>query len=367
MTKKIAISTGGGDAPGLNAVIRAATLTAIREYGWEVVGLRNGFDGVLAKEPGIPLNENVVEDILRQGGTILGAANRGNPFSRPTPQPDGSIVYEDVSNQVIDHLKTMGIDALVMVGGDGTMTIAQQLLQKGVKTVGVPKTIDNDLGGTDRTFGFDTALNIAMEALDRLHTTAESHHRVMVLEVMGRNAGWIALEAGVAGGADIILIPEIPFSLEAVCKKVREMRRTGRLHSLVMVAEGALEKEGQLHYIDPQQKRLGGIGDHVGKLIMEKTSAETRVTVLGHIQRGGSPTVYDRWLGTRFGANVLRLVQEEKWGYMVGVRGEDMVEVPIAEAIATLKRVDPNGEPVHTARNMGISFGEDEESALTGQ
>ncbi len=363
MSKKIAISTGGGDAPGLNAVIRAVTLTAIREYGWEVIGLRNGFDGVLAKEPGIPLNEQLTEDILREGGTILGAANRGNPFKRPITQPDGSVIYEDVSDQVIDHLKTMGVDALIMVGGDGTMAIAQQLYTKGVRLVGVPKTIDNDLGGTDRTFGFDTALNIAMDALDRLHTTAESHHRVMVLEVMGRNSGWIALQAGVAGGADIILIPEIPFDIDIVCEKVRMIRRSGRLHSLVVVAEGAAEHDGSKYYVDAAQKRLGGIGDHVGKLIMEKTEAETRVTVLGHIQRGGSPTVYDRWLGTRFGANVLRLIKEEKWGYMIGLRGEDITEVKIADAIAALKRVDPASEPIHTARNMGISFGAAEDKS----
>lgn len=357
MTKKVAISTGGGDAPGLNAVIRATTLTAINKYGWKVVGIRNGFDGVLAKEPGIPLNEKMVEDILKEGGTILGAANRGNPFHRPVKREDGTTDYIDASGEVIDHLKHMGVDALIMVGGDGTMAIAQQLLEKGMKVVGVPKTIDNDLNGTDRTFGFDTALNIAMEALDRLQTTAESHHRVMVLEVMGRHAGWIALEAGVAGGADIILIPEIPYDIDKITEKVRAIRRSGRLHSLVVVAEGCTEAGEEEHYIDKEQKRLGGAGDHVGQLIMEKTGAETRVTVLGHIQRGGSPTVYDRWLGTRFGANVLRLIEQKKWGYMVGLRGTEIVDVPIQEAIGTLRRVDPNGEPVQTARNVGISFG----------
>ncbi len=363
MIKKIAISTGGGDAPGLNAVIRAATLTAINRYGWEVVGIRNGFDGVLAKEEGIPLNAKVVEDILREGGTILGAANRGNPFKKPFVREDGTTDYEDVSDEVIDHLKTMGVDALIMAGGDGTMAIAQQLLEKGVKVVGVPKTIDNDLNGTDRTFGFDTALNIAMEALDRLHTTAESHHRVMVLELMGRHAGWIALEAGAAGGADIILIPEIPYDIDVVCDKVRSVRRSGRLHSLVVVAEGCSEQNSEEHYIDKEQKRLGGAGDHVGRLIMEKTGAETRVTVLGHIQRGGSPTVYDRWLGTRFGANVLRLIEQEKWGYMVALRGTEIIDIPIADAIGQLKQVDPQGEPVRTARNLGISFGSLEEKA----
>lgn len=361
MTKRIAISTGGGDAPGLNAVIRAATLTATQVYGWEVVGIRNGFDGLFHGENPIPLTVAHCHDILNEGGTILGAANRGNPFAREVRHADGSITHEDQSQVVVDGLKAWGVDALIMVGGDGTMAIAQHLIELGVRVVGVPKTIDNDLGGTDRTFGFDTALNIAMEALDRLQTTAESHHRVMVLEVMGRHAGWIALHAGVAGGADIILIPEIPFSLERVCDKVRQIRASGRMHSLVVVAEGAAPVDGeQMFYISgigQQEGRLGGMGQHVGQIIAQETGAETRVTVLGHIQRGGTPTVLDRWLGSRFGANAVRLIAEEKWGYIVGVHGEDIIETPIATAISIHKKVDPQGEPVRTARGLGISFG----------
>ena len=251
--------------------------------------------------------------------------------------------------------------ALIMAGGDGTMTISDMLHKKGVPVVGVPKTIDNDLAGTDATFGFDTALNIATDALDRLNTTAESHHRVMVLEVMGRHAGWIALHSGVAGGADAILIPEIPFDIDVLCHKVSQLRADGRLHSLIVVAEGAAPVDGkQVFYIKGEGKdegRLGGIAQRVGMQISECVNAETRVTVLGHIQRGGRPTAFDRWLATRFGANAIRLIAEEKFGYMVGLRGTDMVDIPISEAVQALKRVDPEGEPVRTARGLGISFG----------
>lgn len=363
MIKKIGIMTGGGDAPGLNAVIRGVTLAAINVYGWEVVGLRNGFEGLLAGEPGLSLTVAGTHRILKDGGTILGAANRGNPFEMPMPQPDGSIKIEDISDEVIQKFTDLGIEALVMVGGEGSMAIAQQLIQKGMKVVGAPKTIDNDLGGTERTFGFDTALNIAMEALDRLQTTAESHHRVMVLEVMGRHAGWIALHAGVAGGADVILIPEIPFHMDSIAAKIRQVRATGRKHSLVVVAEGAVAQNGEKQfYIAGDGKtegRLGGIGQMVGAKISEITKAETRVTVLGHIQRGGSPSVLDRWLATRFGVNAVHLIAQEKWGYLVGVKGEDIVAVPIEQAIAHLKQVDPHSEQVQTARQVGISFGDE--------
>jgi 6-phosphofructokinase 1 len=360
--QKIAIMTGGGDAPGLNAVIRAATLTANNRYGWEVIGLRNGFEGLLNNEPGIPLNVEVCHEILRAGGTILGAANRGNPFHMPVTLPDGTLEERDISDEVVSRMQGLGIDALLMVGGEGSMAIAHQLLTKGVKVVGAPKTIDNDLDGTDRTFGFDTALNIVMDALDRLQTTAESHHRVMVLEVMGRHAGWLALHSGVSGGADVILVPEIPFDIDKVCQKITQVRATGRKHSLIVVAEGAKPHDGQqLFYIKGQGKdegRLGGMGHFVGELIGNQTQAEVRVTVLGHIQRGGSPTVLDRWLGTRFGANAVHLMAEEKWGHLVAVRGEEITSVPIAEAIAILKQIDPGGEAVRTARDVGISFGD---------
>jgi 6-phosphofructokinase 1 len=363
MTKKIGIMTGGGDAPGLNAVIRGATLAAVNVYGWEVVGLRNGFEGLLAGEPGIPLTPARTHNILKDGGTILGAANRGNPFEMPITQSDGSIKVQDISDEVLHRFYSLGIDALLMVGGEGSMAIAQQLIRKGLNVVGAPKTIDNDLGGTERTFGFDTALNIAMEALDRLQTTAESHHRVMVLEVMGRHAGWIALHAGVAGGADVILIPEIPFHMDSIAAKIQQVRAAGRKHSLVVVAEGAVAQNGEKQfYIAGDGKtegRLGGIGQMVGAKISQTTQAETRVTVLGHIQRGGSPSVLDRWLGTRFGVNAVHLIAQEKWGYLVGVRGEEIVPIPISEAIAHLKQVDPHSEAVQTARHVGISFGDE--------
>lgn len=360
MTRRIGILTGGGDAPGLNAVIRAVVLTATRRYGWEVVGILQGFDGLYAGLPTIPLTEARVADILSRGGTILGAANRGSPFAFKVENPDGSITHVDVSHEALGRITELGLDALIVVGGNGTMAIAHKLVQMGAPIVGVPKTIDNDLNETDVTFGFDTAIWTATEALDKLQTTAESHHRVMVLEVMGRHAGWIALVAGVAGGADAILIPEIPFDIEVVCDRINHLRASGRHYSLVVVAEGAVPLGGKQVYSIPSNGltsgRLGGIGYLVGALLEDRLLAEVRVTVLGHVQRGGQPTARDRWLATRFGSAVVNLVAQERWGCMVALQGTQIVNVPIEQTIA-MKFVDPRGEMVQMARSMGIVFG----------
>lgn len=358
--KRIGILTGGGDAPGLNAVIRAVVLTATHCYGWEVSGILEGFDGLHVGLPPMVLNEKNTRDLLARGGTILGAANRGSPFKHPVKQPDGTVEYEDVSHIALSRMEDMGLDALIVAGGDGTMAIANKLVSMGARIVGVPKTIDNDLGATDVTFGFETAINTATEALDKLQTTAESHHRVMVLEVMGRDAGWIALHAGVAGGADAILIPEIPFVIEKICQKIRQIQMSGRQYSLVVVAEGAAPVGGaQQFYIkgdDLYGGRLGGIGYTVGNMLADCVGAEVRVTVLGHLQRGGQPTPYDRWLATRFGSAAVHLVAEEKWGYMVAQQGTRMLPVTMEEAIK-MKFVDPQGDAVRMARDLGIVFG----------
>jgi ATP-dependent phosphofructokinase / diphosphate-dependent phosphofructokinase len=360
VTKTIGILTGGGDAPGLNAVIRAVTLTAQNHYGWSVVGIQEGFDGLYVGLPTVPLTSRDLRDLLARGGTILGAANRGSPFAHPVQKPDGTIEYEDVSPVALSRMKEFGLDALIVAGGDGTMAIANKLVKLGAQIVGVPKTIDNDLARTDVTFGFETAITTATEALDKLQTTAESHHRIMVLEVMGRDSGWIALHAGVAGGADAILIPEIPFDIEVVCQKIRDIQTSGRHHSLIMVAEGASPMGGdQQYYIKGTSKssgRLGGIGHSVGTMLADCVAAEVRVTVLGHVQRGGQPTPNDRWLATRFGSAAVHLVAKEQWGSMVALQGNMMTQVTMEEAIK-MKFVDPKGETVQMARDLGIVFG----------
>jgi ATP-dependent phosphofructokinase / diphosphate-dependent phosphofructokinase len=357
MSKRIGILTGGGDAPGLNAVIRAVVLSAVEGHGWEVIGIQEGFDGLLAKLPTVPLTTDVVVDLLARGGTILGAANRGNPFLRPVTQPDGTIVHEDRSDEALARLDALGLDALIVAGGDGTMTIAHLLVEKGAHIVGVPKTIDNDLSATEVTFGFDTAVRTATEALEKLRTTAESHHRVMVMEVMGRYAGWIALTAGIAGGADAILIPEIPFDLDVVCRKVAALKDSGRRYSLIVVAEGAHPRDGTPLYDGGlNQKRLGGIGDAVGEALVDCVEAEVRVTVLGHVQRGGRPTPRDRYLSTNFGVQAVDLVAAGQWGHMVAIQGETITAVPMADAL-TMKTVDPEGREVAVARSLGIVLG----------
>ncbi|MCC6317425.1 MAG: 6-phosphofructokinase [Gemmatimonadaceae bacterium] len=358
---KIAISTGGGDAPGLNAVIRAAVLSATSR-GWDVLGICRGYFGLLGEDEILTLTRDSVRGIGHLGGTILRTTNRGNPFAFPVAQPDGTFREVDRSHEILANIKRLGIDAIVTIGGDGSLRIAQQLHDLGVKIVGVPKTIDNDVSGTITTFGFDTAVSTAIEALDKLHTTAESHERVLVMEVMGRHAGFIALHAGVAASADVILIPEIPYDIEAVCEKVRARDRAGRHFSIVVVAEGATQAGGEQSVIGEslpgQDKRVGGIAGRLAWEIQARTGKEARSLVLGHLQRGGSPTGYDRLLATRFGGAAIEAVEQGKWGEMVALQSPHIVTVPISEALREPKRVDPSHDVVRTARAAGISFGD---------
>jgi 6-phosphofructokinase 1 len=358
---RIAISTGGGDAPGLNAVIRAAVLSAINR-GWEVLGIKRGFAGLLGEDEVIPLTKNSVRGIAHLGGTILRTTSRGNPFHYPRKLDDGSVVEEDRSDELLASARALGIDALISIGGDGSLTIAKLLCDKGMKIVGVPKTIDNDVSGTITTFGFDTAVNTALEAIDKLHTTAESHDRVIVLEVMGRDAGFIALHSGLAGTADVILIPEIPYDIDRVCDKIMSRDRAGRHFSIVVVAEGAFPKGGRVSLIGDslpgESRRLGGLCEPIAREIQAITGKETRSLVLGHLQRGGVPTGYDRLLATRFGGAAVRAVADEKWGHMVALQSPHIVTIPIEEALREPKRVDPSHDTVLTARATGISFGD---------
>ena len=359
--KRIGILTGGGDAPGLNAVIRAAVKTAIYEYGCEVIGIRDGYDGFTDDQGVIRLGIEDVRGLLPRGGTILGAASRGNPYARKVIR-DGKEITIDVSEEIVKGIKRLKLDALLVLGGDGTLHSAHELYLKGAPVIGVPKTIDNDIGGTETTFGFDTAVTTATEAIDKLHTTAEAHHRVMVLELMGRDAGFIALHAGVAGGADVILIPEIPFKFESVVAKVRQRVERGYLFSIIAVSEGAkpvgeeqvFSRLGDEIYVP----RLGGIGQVVGKYI-EGQGFETRVTVLGHLQRGGTPTPFDRWLATRYGAAAVRLAAQGKFDRMVALRAGKIIDVSLEEAIAIPKRVNLTDDAVITARGMSIAFGDE--------
>jgi len=354
---RIAISTGGGDAPGLNAVIRAAVLTAVHR-GWECLGVRRGFGSLLGESELMPLGPNEVRGITHLGGTILGTSSRGNPLKWRTQRPDGSWEERDRTQELFDSFRANRLDALIAIGGEGTLGIAFDLWKKGLPVVGVPKTIDNDVGGTVATFGFDTAVATATDAIDKLHSTAESHERVMVVEVMGRNARFIALSAGLAGSADVILIPEIPFDINKVCDKIRRREAEGRHFSIVVVAEGAVPKGGSVSLIDPEHERLGGIADKVAHSIEQMTGKETRSLVLGHLQRGGGPTTFDRVLALRFGAAAVRLVADGKFGMMVALEPPRIVAVPIAEAIATPRRVPLDSDTITTARDLGISFGD---------
>ncbi len=358
---RIALSTGGGDAPGLNAVIRAAVLSAVGR-GWDVLGIRRGYFGLLGEDEVIPLTPALVQGIAHVGGTILRTTNRGNPFRYPYRRADGSIEEVDRSEEMIGRMRELGIDAIISIGGDGSLAIAQQMHERGIKIVGVPKTIDNDVAGTITTFGFDTAVTTAIEAIDKLHTTAESHDRVIVLEVMGRNAGFIALHSGLAGSADVILIPEIPYDVDKVCEKIQERDRTGRRFSIVVVAEGAFPIGGKISIMGAslpgEAPRVGGIAEHLAREILARTGKECRSMVLGHLQRGGSPTGYDRLLATRFGGAAVRAVADGRWGHMVALHSPDIVTVPILEALREPKRVDPNHDIVLTAKATGISFGD---------
>lgn len=355
MTKvrRLAILTGGGDCPGLNAVIRAAVRTAVRDYQIEVLGVQLGFEGLITRSI-VPMSGDLIRGILPKGGTLLRTTNRGNPFE----YPDGSGGCVDRSVEVVRNLQELEIDAMIAIGGDGTLKIAQRFADMGVPVVAVPKTIDNDLAATDYTFGFMTAVSVATDAVDRLHTTGESHNRVMILEVMGRNAGWIALYAGLAGGADIILIPEIPYRPSAVVESIRSREAQGAAFDIIVVAEGAKRRGGEERYIDRRAQRLGGIAYQVADDIAREIDLETRVTVLGHVQRGGSPIAYDRILATRFGKAAADLIGRGEFGRMVALRQDQIVSVAITDAISNPKYVDPDGQLVATARSVGISFGE---------
>ena len=348
----IGICTGGGDAPGLNAVIRAAVKSAILKYRWKVIGIPDGFDGLIWPEKSRELTLKDVSGILPRGGTILGTTNRGNPFCHRIVE-NGQEVTRDVSSQVIENARELGIDAVITIGGDGSQKIAHDLFSKGLDLVGVPKTIDNDLCATEITFGFDTALHTATDAIDNIHTTAESHHRVMVVEVMGRDAGWIALEAGIAGGAHVILIPEIPFTVQRVSDLVAYREKLGKFFTIVVVAEGVKLPAGL-----PTPARGISVGNVIGEAIGSVSHKEVRVSVLGHIQRGGSPSPFDRILGTRFGVAAVDLVAQGAFGKMVCLQNARIGSVSIADAIGQLRSVDPAGEMVSTARAVGICFGD---------
>ncbi len=351
--KRIGILTGGGDCPGLNAVIRAAVRTAIRDHDFKVFGIQLGFEGLLTGST-IPLTAESIRGILPKGGTLLRTTNRGNPFEYPTG--DGG--SEDRSAQAIENIERLGLDGLIAIGGDGTLKIAQRLCDMGVPIVAVPKTIDNDLAATDFSFGFMTAVAVATDAVDRLHTTAESHDRVMILEVMGRHCGWIALYSGLAGGADIILVPEIPYRPEEIVRTIRDRQIEGAMFDIVVVAEGAKREGGEESYLDKTTRRLGGIAYQVAAEISQQIDLEIRVTVLGHIQRGGSPIAFDRILATRFGKAAADLAATGQFGQMVALRQDTIVSVPIRDAISNPKHVDPNSQMVETARSLGISFGD---------
>jgi len=361
--KRIGILTGGGDCPGLNAVIRAVAKTAMNDYNATVIGIEDGFEGLVEGRMH-ELENKQVSGIINQGGTILGTSNKGDPWHYPTEGLDGKSVIVDASQKAMKNYQRWALDVIIAVGGDGTMNISHKLAQLGANVVGVPKTIDNDLEATDMTFGYDSAVYVATEAIDRLHTTASAHHRVMVIEVMGRYAGWIALSAGFAGGADIILIPEICFKWEPICRKVLERSTHGKRFSIVCVAEGTkcpeigeIVKTYDVKRTDAKQ--LGGVGEFVARTIAERTELETRVTVLGHLQRGGSPTPFDRILATKFGVLACKLAAEEKYGMMVALRGNDVVPVAIKEAISRQKLVPPDHQMVLAAKSVGTSFGDE--------
>jgi phosphofructokinase-like protein len=359
MYKTIGILTGGGDAPGLNAVIRAVVATATGQYGLKVIGIEDGFEGLLGETQTRTLTAADVRGLLPRGGTILGTRNRGRFVERSAA---GVVTKPDaVYNEALENIRRLGIDALIVLGGEGTLAIAEAFDRLDVPVVGVPKTIDNDLACTELTFGFITALDIATDALDRLHTTAESHDRVMILEVMGRHAGWIALHSGIAGGADVILIPEIPFTMQSVADRIRARDESGSNFSIVVVAEGALETGHELIYQDKGDKqhapRLGGIGAYCQRELEALTGKESRCVVLGHLQRGGRPNAFDRMLATNYGSCAVRALVEGQHGVMVALQAGDVITVPISEAIANVKTVPAEGQLVRTARDTGISFG----------
>ncbi|HTC62391.1 MAG TPA: ATP-dependent 6-phosphofructokinase [Candidatus Saccharimonadales bacterium] len=354
----IGIANGGGDCPGLNAVIRGVVRSAILGHGWKVIGIQDGFDGLIWPERCIPLTVESIAGILPRGGTILGTTNRGNPFHYLVEE-GGKQVTRDFSLRCCENARELGMDAIIAIGGDGTLIIARDLGRLGIPIVGVPKTIDNDLSSTEVSFGFDTALHVATEAIDRLHTTAESHGRVMVIEVMGRDAGWIALHSGIAGGADVILLPEIPFTIEKVCEKLRERAAKGKKFSLVVVAEGVKLPPTDTHGNPFPVPRPGQVGFVIGDTIHTILKKDVRVTVLGHIQRGGSPSPFDRILATRFGVEAVELVARGEFNRMVCLQAGEIESVTLDEAVGENRLVDPKGSMVRTARAVGITFGDD--------
>ena len=360
MSKRIGILTGGGDCPGLNAVIRAVVLHAEVTLGWDVIGIEDGFTGMVEARY-VDLTPRSVLHLIARGGTVLGSSNRANPFHYPIKLPGGGEEIRDVSDQCIANLALLDLEGLVLVGGDGTMSIGQKLMAKGLHVVGVPKTIDNDLEATEYTVGFQTAVEVASEAIDRLHTTAESHDRIIICEVMGRYAGWIAMAAGLAGAADAILIPEIDYDLERVIGYLRKKHEGGNSYSIIVVAEGAKPKGGGLAVVRrgdaTQQERLGGAGQTLAEAIAAATDYDVRVTVLGHIQRGGAPCAFDRLLATRFGARAVDLIRDGRYGEVAALRGGEVVSAPLDQAVAKLKRVDPDGELVRSARALGVELG----------
>jgi 6-phosphofructokinase 1 len=372
---RIAISTGGGDAPGLNAVIRAVVLSGVQR-GWETFGIRRGYEGLLSREeranperrqtdapPGLlALGPAEVRGITHLGGTILGTTNQGNPFEWTTTRPDGSVRTEDRSDELIAAFRKHRFDALIAIGGEGSLGIACKLHRKGLPVVGVPKTIDNDVVGTESSFGFDTAVATATDALDKIHTTAESHDRVFVVELMGRYSGWIALHSGLSGSADVILIPEIPFDIDKVGEKILERERRGRRFSIVVAAEGARPRGGSMIFRETagpgRRERLGGIAEQVAREIAARTGKETRSLVLGHLQRGGSPTTFDRLLALRFGSAAVRAVGEGDFGCAVVYTPPTVARLPLAEIIGRTKLVPLDSGVIMTARNLGISLGD---------
>ena len=358
---RIGILTAGGDCPGLNAVIRAVTKTAIHDYGLEVLGIEDGYEGLLTKR-GRRLSSTDVSGILTHGGTILGTSNTANPFKVPVIKGK-KVTYEDQSEHAVRHFREWQLDALIAVGGDGTLGTARKLADKGVPVVGIPKTIDNDLWGTDLTFGFDTAVQIATDAVDRLHTTAASHHRVMILEVMGRNAGWIALYAGAAGGADVILIPEIPYKMDMILEEINQRGEKGKRFSIMVVAEGAFPKGGRPYVARKDKKnpfpdKLGGVAALLAMQIEQKTGVESRAAILGHIQRGGTPSAFDRNLGTQFGQHAVEILMRGKKNHMVCLNGQNISSLPIDKVVGQRKLVPLNHPLIKSARAVGTCFGD---------
>jgi len=358
--KRIGVLTSGGDCPGLNAVIRGVVRAASR-LDWEVIGFLDGYEGILPPVRFRLLDRQATAGIMHLGGTILGTTNKGH-FVAKIGHGNKAELDPAIIQQTKETMHDLDIEGLICIGGDGSLSTALQLNEHGIPTIGVPKTIDNDIDATAMTFGFHSAVSCVVDALDRLHTTARSHKRVMVLEVMGRYAGWIALHGGLAGGADIILIPEIPFDPEAVCEVIRQREADGAFTSMVVCAEGAFPKDGGYTTKDAQgrigEAALGGIAERVAKLIADKTGKETRSVVLGHLQRGGNPTALDRILGTRFGVAAVELIEQKKFGYMVSYQNYLIGSVPMAEAVSRLKRVDPQSQMVQSCREIGVSFGE---------